>query len=162
MNQTEIYKLHQRAKDICLKYAQVFCEILGIERPQIDFVGIRNPDIFGIVNIDDYFFKMSDLCTVIGEYDHWLEKYLTNQNLAQEIKKWYYWTIDAGQGQNAPYINLEHWLMGARPTEAETSDEYKEMQKQNIEKARQATEQAKQDLFKAVEDEYHNKMSYHH
>ena len=160
-------QLHEQTTAQCRKYVEAFCRIMGWAEdhymPEWDWVGYPNPDIFGIVCINDMFFSMSDLCTVIGELDHWKEKY--GNDLPKVIEEWYYYHIGDSEkwGRETPThaINLKHWLMGARPIEVETSDDYKQHQQKELAEAHRRTEQAKQDLFKAIEDEYHAKMSYH-
>lgn len=142
----------------CQRYVEAFCEIMGYTEddfmPEYYFIGQRNPDIFGVVFINDMFFNMSNLCLVIGEYDHWKEKY--GDDLPKVIEEWYYYHIgdsDKWKGYiSTNTINLQHWLMGARPTAEATSQEYKDQQAKEIERVEKEADEAFDALLETIKD----------
>lgn len=140
----------------CKKYVEAFCEIMGYTEdgymPEYYFIGSRNPDIFGVVCINDYWYNMSDLCVVIGEYDRWHDK--IGDDLPKVIEEWYYYHIDESETWKGydRHINLQHWLMGARPTEKDTSQEYIKQLEKELEKAYQRLEKAKATLTESIEN----------
>ena len=72
----------------------LFCEIMGLPKSKVNyFIGY---DPHGMVDIMEgyYCFNMSDIHVVIAEYEHWLELYKTNEEIARVVREWYYWSLN--------------------------------------------------------------------
>ena len=208
----------------------LFCEIMGYPKSRVNyFIG---DDPHGIVDIMEGYrsLNMTDIHTVISEYEHWLELYGSNDELRKQVDAWYYYCIDwhnqnsqeeprwvsveerlpemteetkgyqdspevlvcygngkigtmyysyaygrweiGGGGMPAPLYwkpiitpeqeaerskgcpNLRSWLAGC-PVDGlrEATPEWKEEQRKSLEEAHRRTEEAKQALYQAMEEE---------
>lgn len=82
------------AKKAARAEVNLFCEIVGL--PKNDYNDFIADDPHGVVDFQEgyMFFSMSDIHVVIAEYEHWLELYKTNEEIARVVREWYYWSLD--------------------------------------------------------------------
>lgn len=84
---------------------QSFCEIIG-EPYNDDYLSRSTKHFWQIAPIScKYAFTLLEMWWVVNEYDHWMEKYGSREEVEKEVKDWYMF---------GHKINLLHWLMGAR------------------------------------------------
>lgn len=84
---------------------RAFCEIIGESYNEKYFVYYEQ-QFWRLEPISDkYAFTLLEMWWVVNEYDHWIEKYGSRDDVEKVVKDWY---------KFGHKINLLHWLMGAR------------------------------------------------
>lgn len=133
----------------CYDELNLFCEIVGL--PKNDHNDFIADDPHGVVDFQEgyMFFNMSDIHVVIAEYEHWLELYKTNDEIARVVREWYYYSLENYEGWKP--CNLKSWLMGWRPDPKDVLPQYKEHQAKELTAAHARVEAAKEELRKAME-----------
>lgn len=161
MELNEIKKQHAATKEACEKYVQVFAQIMGLQADSDSFAA---GDFFGVVNIGDYYFNMSDIYVVISDFKRWMQKYGTEEALSNAIIEWYDYIIS----DPSTKVNLKSWLMGIAQTEEFIQQRIKAAQHRaglaqlELEKAREELQAAKQ-RYNEANKEYKNlKQLYSH
>lgn len=82
-----------------------FCEIIG-EPYKEYYLSPNRKHFWSLAPISGrYAFSLLEMWWVVNEYDHWVEKYGSSEEVEKEVKDWYMF---------GHKINLLHWLMGAR------------------------------------------------
>ena len=82
-----------------------FCEIIG-EPYDSKYLSFDKKQFWKLAPISGkYSFTLLEMWWVVNEYDHWVEKYGSREEVEKEVKDWYMF---------GHKINLLHWLMGAR------------------------------------------------
>lgn len=69
----------------------LFCDIMEWSKEDVYFVG---DDPHGVVSLGDYFFNMSDIHEVIANYEKYIKRFGSNEELSNVIIRWYDWTTD--------------------------------------------------------------------
>lgn len=84
---------------------RAFCEIIG--EPYDEKYIVYDKQTFWRLNpiSGKYAFSLLEMWWVVNEYDHWVEKYGSREEVEKEVNDWYMF---------GHKINLWHWLMGAR------------------------------------------------
>lgn len=85
---------------------RAFCEIIG-ESYNYNYLLKSLQHFWTIAPIIScrYAFTLLEMWWVVNEYDHWIEKYGSRDDVEKVVKDWY---------KFGHKINLLHWLMGAR------------------------------------------------
>ena len=84
---------------------RAFCEIIG-EQYDEKYLQYDEQHFWTIAPIScRYAFTLLEMWWVVNEYDHWIEKYGSRDDVEKVVKDWY---------KFGHKINLLHWLMGAR------------------------------------------------
>lgn len=82
---------------------RAFCEIIG-ELYNDNYLSKSLQHFWTIAPIScRYAFTLLEMWWVVNEYDHWVEKYGSREEVEKEVKDWYMF---------GHKINLLHWLMG--------------------------------------------------
>ena len=80
-----------------------FCEIIG-EQFYEKYLVYDEQTFWQLSPISGkYSFTLLEMWWVVNEYDHWVEKYGSREEVEKEVKDWYMF---------GHKINLLHWMMG--------------------------------------------------
>jgi hypothetical protein len=151
----KVAKVHQAAVNSSIRYVRLFCQIMGFSTKDASFIGVK-PDPFGVAILSDQFWSMTDMFYVISRLPHWIEKYGSIEAVRETVQDWYWWTI--GESEKWPKkeddkrINLDHWLMGLRPTPEDTSDEYKDMMAKELAESKKRVAELEAELKRYMEE----------
>jgi hypothetical protein len=82
-----------------------------------------------VLELDGYYFlSWQDIQIIVNRIDEWVKRYVSKEGVAEEVQAWQNWWLGSDDNPHpilelwesrrerhlhtAPYINLEHWLMG--------------------------------------------------
>ena len=102
---SEVKKVWEPTVNQCYRFVFAFCEVMGYNPKDAEFIG-RIPDPFGIVQIGDDFWKMTDINYVLSEYNKWVGMY--GEDLPKVIRDWVHY-CDGIYDQNLQIEQQRDW-----------------------------------------------------
>lgn len=157
ISESRLNSVRHKMYDASVAYVKMFCRIMDYDPTYASYVGVK-PDPFGVVEVCDQMWSMTDMFYVISRLEHWVEVYGSIENVREVAQDWYWWSI--GESEKWPRkeddkkINLDSWLMGLRPADIDTSDEYKAMRAKEIEESAKRIAELKGDIERYAKEDY--------
>ena len=98
------------------------CELWAGDTREEDRAADRPSDSVDVAQFGDYFFNLSDICTVVANYKYWLKRYDSREGVGEAVCDWHDYVLER-MGRNKIYLNLFNWLNGA-PRDIDDNDNY--------------------------------------